>query len=430
MSSLYPVTENATLELKAQETKTFQKTVSAYANYAEGKIVFGVGKDGTIVGIQDPESFRLQIENNINDTIDPRPKFDLNTIEIEGKKLVELTVYKGMHTPYTYHGAAYKRSDTSTVPVDAYELQQLSLEGINIGYDQLPATETDLSFTVLESMLKEKTGLKHISNDILRNLGLIRDNKYTRAAQLLSDENQIDQSATSIVRFGKTISVFLDRKSISKKSLLTQYNEAMTMFDKWYAPYDQVVGFERVQRDQIPREAFREGVANALVHRRFDLNSAVQIAMYDDRVEITSPGGLPLGITETVYLYGQVSQLRNITIAEVFHRLGLIEKFGTGIFRIREEYSPYATQPKFTLTENYIRVILPVIDYEAMIKEPNLVDLVLRMLSQQSPLSRSQLEEMTGYKRSWLHKTLKSLVDQGMLETIGGGPHTKYQIKK
>lgn len=76
---MYPETENATLELKESETKTFLKTVSAFANYSDGKIVFGVKNNGTIIGIKDPEAFRLQVENCINDTIDPRPKFKLNS---------------------------------------------------------------------------------------------------------------------------------------------------------------------------------------------------------------------------------------------------------------------------------------------------------------------------------------------------------------
>lgn len=426
---MYPKTENATLELKESETKTFLKTVSAFANYSDGKIVFGVKKDGRIIGIKDPEVFRLKVENCINDTIDPRPKFELNSTKIEGKHIVELFVYKGKHTPYTYHGAAYKRSDTSTVPVDSRELQLLSLEGANFSYDQLPSTEDNLSFETLKKLLKERTGSRNFTDDTLRTLGLRNKDHYTRAAQLLADENNIHQSAISIVRFGESISIFLDRIDIARKSLLIQYREALNMFDKWYAPYEKIVGFTRVQRDQIPREAYREGVINALIHRRFDVNSSVQISMFDDRVEITSPGGLPPGITRVAYIYGQISIIRNVTIAEVFYRIGLIEKFGTGILRIREEYSPYAANPKFDITDDHIRVILPVIDYDLAKQDKDIDELILDLLSHKSPLSRAQLEEMTGYKRSWLHQTIKRMVDQGIIEVVGGGPYTKYKIK-
>lgn len=117
------------------------------------------------------------------------------------------------------------------------------------------------------------------------------------------------------------------------------------MFDKWYQPYEAIVGFERVSRIQIPREAFRETVANAILHRRFDINGAVQISMYKDRIEVLSPGGLPEGISETAFLYSRLSLPRNLAIAEVFHRLRIIEKFGTGIDRIRSEYTNLGNQP-------------------------------------------------------------------------------------
>ena len=426
---MFPEKENAALELKIQETKTFLKTVSAYANYLDGKIVFGVKNDLSIIGIKEPDKFRLQIENIINDCIDPRPEFFLSTIEIEGKTLVELFIKKGSHTPYTYNGAAYKRSDTSSVPVDAYELQRLSLEGINISYDQLPSTEDNLSFEVLKTMLIEKIGIQQFSKDTLRTLGLINQEKYTRAAQLLADDNEINQSITSIIRFGHKASVFLERQEVARKSLLIQYQDSLTMFNKWYPQFEQIIGFERITRQQIPHEAFREGVANALVHRRFDLNASVQIAMYEDRIEITSPGGLPQGISKTAYLYGQVSLLRNMTIAEVFYRLGLIEKFGTGILRIRESYENYSPKPEFDISDNFIRVVLPVVDYEAVLEEKDIRTNIMVALSKRSPLSRSQLEQITGFKRSWLHQQLKKMVEEGSLEVVGGGPQTKYQIR-
>ena len=426
---MFPDKECAALELKKQESKSFLKTVSAFANFLDGKIVFGVNNDGRIIGIKEPEKFRLHIENIINDCIDPRPKFGLKTIEIEGISLVELAIKKGSHTPYTYNGAAYKRSDTSSVPVDAYELQRLSLEGINISYDQLPSTEKNLSFEVLKTMLKEKIGLQQFSKDTLRTLGLIDQEKFNRAAQLIADDNEIIQSITSVIRFGNKASVFLERKEVAKKSLLIQYQEALKMFNKWYPEFDQIIGFERIKRQQIPHEAFREGVANALVHRRFDLNASVQIAMYEDRIEITSPGGLPQGISKTTYLYGQVSLLRNMTIAEVFYRLRLIEKFGTGILRIRESYEDYFPKPEFDIAEDYIRVVLPVVDYEQELEEKDIKTSIMVALSKRSPLSRLQLEQITGFKRSWLHQQLKKMVEEGSLEVVGGGPQTKYQIR-
>ncbi len=425
----YPEKENAFLELKEKISDSFLKTVTAYANYNDGRIVFGVADDGTIIGVPDEEKLRLQIENKINDCIIPRPQFKMNRQEIGGKVLVEVSVFKGKNAPYYYKNSTYKRSDTSTTPLDPSEIRHLVLKSIEKDYDQLISPETELSFTVLEGELKREIGLKRFSNDTLRTLGLVVDDEYTRAAELLADKNNNSISATSILRFGKTRSEFMDRMDLTHQSLLTQYQGSLLMFDKWYAPYEEVVDFRRIQRIQIPREAFRESVANALIHRRYDINGCVQVAMYDDRIEIISPGGLPYGISETTYLYSQISILRNTILANVFHRLHIIEKFGTGIGRIRDEYAGFPSQPEFEITSDFIRVVLPVIDYDRKPQVPSLEESILLLLSEKGTISRTEIEEYTGFKRTKVLKEIKKLIEANKIEMIGSNRSTQYRLK-
>jgi len=426
---LYPEKESSKVELKRELTDSFLKTVSALANYGGGKIVFGVSEDGSIVGIADPEKTRLQLENKINDSISPRPEFVLNTVIFEEKQIVELAVSKGKNAPYLYNGRAYKRSDTSSTPLDSNELRRLSLDSTSMTFDQLPSHEENLSFKVLERWLKQEVGLKKLGDDSLRTLGLMKGDQYLRSAELLADTNQNAQSATIIVRFGKTISEFMDRSDLTYQSLLSQYQGALEMFDKWYQPYEAVDGFMRVPRIQIPRDAYREAVANALIHRRYDQGGAVQVAMYEDRVEVTSPGGLPEGVSETAYLYSQISIPRNLIIAEVFHRLHLVEKFGTGIDRIRKEYEPYASKPHFEVSDVLIRIVLPVIDYKKQPEEISLREQVLQIIGNTPQINRVELEEITGYKKSQLQEVLGRLVMEGKIERLGRGKYITYQIK-
>lgn len=430
---IYPEKENASLELKenlkGSSSDSFLKTVSAYANYRDGRIVFGVSDDGTITGISDERKLRLQIENKINDSITPRPQFKMDSQEMDGKVLVVLSVLKGKNAPYYYNQATYKRTDTSTAPVDRSEIRHLVLTGIEQNFDQLISLETELEFSVLEEELKREIGLKRFSDDTLRTLGLMVDDEYTRAAELLADKNKNSRSSTTIVRFGKTRSEFMDRKDLTYQSLLTQYQGALAMFDKWYAPYEEVVDFRRIERIQIPREAYREGIANALINRRYDINGSVQVAMYENRIEIISPGGLPEGMSETSYLYSQISIPRNTVVADVFHRLHIIEKFGTGIDRIREEYASFPSQPEFEITSDLIRVVLPVIDYDSEPQEPSLNESILLFLSEKGALSRAEIEEHTGFKRTKVLDELGQMLSDGKIEVIGSGPYTKYRIK-
>ena len=119
--------ETRTLEYKETVSNTFLKTVSAYANYGTGVILFGVADNGTVKGIAEPEKVCLDIENRINDSIDPVPDY---TLAVEGKpSVIRLTVREGLHKPYLYKAKAYRRNDSATIEADRTELTRLILEG-------------------------------------------------------------------------------------------------------------------------------------------------------------------------------------------------------------------------------------------------------------------------------------------------------------
>jgi len=193
-----------------------------------------VADAGYVVGIDNINLVKLQIENSINDAMDPRPEFDIQEEVKDDQKIITLTVYPGVEVPYLYQQRAYQRSDTAAVPLNSRELQKLSIKGSRVSYEELVSTEDDLNFTVLEIALKEKLGLQNFDEDVLRTLGLMKNGTMNRAAELLADENNLKESALDIVMFGDTEDVFLDRKTISGKSLITQYHEALYFFDKWY----------------------------------------------------------------------------------------------------------------------------------------------------------------------------------------------------
>ena len=132
--------EKYNLEFKAEVARTFLKTVSAYANFNNGEIIFGVDDNGDLVGIERAKDESLRIENMINDSIVPVPNFEIEVKEVGGKTIVVLEVKKGKDTPYYYQGKAYKRSDTSTVEEDRFYLRRLIAEGIVIDYEEKKAS--------------------------------------------------------------------------------------------------------------------------------------------------------------------------------------------------------------------------------------------------------------------------------------------------
>jgi len=360
---MYPDKESSILEFKEIVKSNFLKTVSAFANYRDGEILFGIADSGDVIGIDNIDQKKLDVENTINDNITPRPKFTLKTKIIDDKEIIILKVFKGKMPPYIYQNKAYQRADTATVPVDGTAFSQLILEGSNSSFDELEANVTGLKFLKLETELKNLLGISELTDDILRTMSLRTNGSYTNAGMLLADENEY-KFGIDIVRFGKTDNIFIERVEVKGVSLLFQYEKAMDIFDKWYSPYEEVVGFYRVSRVQIPREAFREALANALIHREYLLKANIRIAMREDGIEIISPGGLPTGITKNAYATGQYSQIRNEIIAETFSRLQLIEKYGTGVKRIIEAYQPFKQAPVFDVIDGQaIKVYLPKVTY-------------------------------------------------------------------
>ena len=422
------IREKHDLEFKKEVSKTFLKTVSAYANYGDGEIIFGIDDCGNTIGLNNATNECLRIENMINDSIEPIPTFLLEVKNNKGKAIVALMVKKGKDTPYYYQGKAYKRSDTSSIEADRFELRRLALEGANIDYEETRSHSKDLVFNELEQMLKEKAGIEKINLDILKTLNLYnKDGYYCIAGELLADENNLAFSGVDIVRFGKDINKIHHRETITNKSLLLQYKRAIEIFDQYYR-YEEIDGFERIKKMLIPKEAFRESLANAIVHRAFDIKRYIQIAMYEDRIEINSPGGLPKGISEDEYLLGNISLLRNPIIAGVFFRLDIIEQFGTGIARINEEYIKSISKPNFVITENNIKIILPVTEIGKLNLSEDEWD-VYSIIKEEAELGRREIDIKCGFEKSKTLRILNSLVNKNIIQRLGSGASVTYKLK-
>ena len=415
--------ESRELELKSTITNNFLKTVSAFSNYNSGKIIFGVDDNGKIIGLENIEELCLDLENKINDNISPKPDFKF--IKDTKKNIITLIVEEGFNKPYLYKGKAYKRNDTSTVEVDKVELNRLTLLGLNQYYEELKARKQDLEFKVLKKELEEKLLLRNFSKDVLKTLNLYDDkNGYNNAAELLADKNTF--SGVDIAKFGKSIDEILDRNLFVNISIILQYQKTLEAFNRYYK-YEQILGSERIEKELIPEKAFREVIANALIHRTWDVNSNIRISMYEDKIEVSSPGGLPSGISEKEYLNGQISQLRNPILANIFFRLKYVEMFGTGIRRINESYKKFAVKPNFEIFENSIKITLPITKTELFLTTDEKI--IMDILEKGNILSSSEILEKVEFKKDKLNRILKNLIQKNYIDVIGNGRGTKY-LKK
>lgn len=415
--------ETNNVEFKLKFTNTFLKTVSAFANYCDGRVFFGVDDDGNAIGIENPTEVCLKIENSINDSIDPIPDFSL-TID-QKTNVIELNVKEGSNKPFLCKGVAYRRADTSTRPTSREEFSRLVMAGQNVSFDEIPIKQNNLTFETLFAKLKERLGMDVASqsakNNALISMELMSSSGvFNNAAALLCDSNKF--RGIDIVRFGNSINIIKSRFTFENQSIISQIDDAMNVFDEHYT-VEVIQGATREIQPTIPREAFREGIANALVHRCWSVNSSVRVGMFEDRIEIDSPGPLPEGITEEAYIKGGPSVIRNPIITNVFFRLGFIERFGTGILRIKQLYETVEETPLFIPKTSSVTVVLPVIGSSSFSEDEKRILGAFKGTTK----TREEISKQANFSKDKTIRLLNSLIDCGAVRKLGTGRSSKYE---
>ena len=415
--------ETRTSEFKETVTNTFLKTVSAFSNYDGGTIFFGIDDDGNVKGLPDVKQACLDIENKINDSISPQPNY---TLEIQNNdQTIKLTVKSGLQKPYLYRSKAYKRNDTATIEVDTLEFSRLVLDGKNIRFEELPCKEQNLSFEALHRKLKDSIQIETFNRDTLKTLSLYDNvNGYNNAAGLLADKNHFP--GIDIVKFGENINMIQKRVTFENRSVLDAYEKSIAVYRDYYQ-YEIIQGADRKKMEKIPEAAFREAIANAVIHRVWDVEAQIRVSMFDDRIEVVSPGGLPSGITAEEYLSGKLSVLRNRNLANVFYRLGFVEIFGTGITRIKQLYEESLAKPDFEVSENSIKIVLPLFENNLNLTEDE--TMIYKILSRTMLKPISEIAPYVPFGKSKTTQLLKAMGQKGILTVEGKGRGTKYIIK-
>lgn len=291
-------------------------------------------------------------------------------------------------------------------------------------FEELPCHKQDLTFRALEEKLEAEHVVKALNGDVLRTFNLFNfEAGFNNAALIVSDQNTFP--GIDVARFGENINIIADRATFEGTSVIEQIDGACTMFERYYS-VETIEAARRTTHYSIPYEAFREAVANAVAHRTWDVNAKIRIAMHPNRIEISSPGGLPAGLGRDEYLRGFISQLRNPILANVLFRLNIIEMFGTGIVRIRSSYVEYEQKPEFDVSENAVRVTLPVTDARPALTSDE--ELVYRFVKEEGSAASGQIVANFGFGKDKAVKLLQSLVEKRYVEKTGTGRGTRYRV--
>lgn len=283
----------------------------------------------------------------------------------------------GPDTPYFYtsdgNNIAYVRQGNQSIPCPRHMLMSLTLKGQNRTYDSYPSAykSNELSFLALAASYKIKTATDFEPERDLVSFGLLdyRSGFLTNAGVLFSDQAPYRHSSVFCTRWNGSTKGTIGDDALDDKeyygNLLYLLENAETFVknnskNKW-----SIMGMTREERPDYPQAAVREALINALMHRDYQIiGSEIHIDMYDDRLEITSPGGMPEGhLIQELDLNHVPSLRRNIIISDLFHRMHLMERRGSGITRILRAYERMGRKPLFYSESSYFTVMMPNVNY-------------------------------------------------------------------
>lgn len=366
--------------LEVKKPKSWLKSVSAFANGIGGTLFFGIDNDRNVIGLNDAQTDAETISRLIKERITPYPNFILAPERENGKDILVLSVSAGRSTPYYYKAdgitEAYIRIGNESVIAPSYVLNQLLLKGMNRTYDALDSEYDfkDYAFSKLRERYKAWTG-NSMEEKLFDSFEMRDDHgKLTNAGALLADDAPIKHSRLFCTRWngldksGGMVDA-LDSAEYSG-SLIILLNEGVGFVKRNMKTSWKKTANSRIEMPDYCERSVFEALVNALIHRDYlILGSEVHIDIYDDRLTITSPGGMADGTRIQERDISNISSTRrNPVLADIFGRLGYMERQGSGFKKITESYRAAHNyrdelEPKFYSDASSFQVTLYNLNY-------------------------------------------------------------------
>ncbi|MBO4651701.1 MAG: putative DNA binding domain-containing protein [Lachnospiraceae bacterium] len=352
--------ETEEIEFKEQFTESVYKEVIAFANTNGGTIYIGIDDEGNAVGIKDVDQEYVRITNGIRDAIMPDVTMFVR-YKIQDNQVVQIVVREGTNKPYYLkakgmrQGGVFVRQGSSSVSASPEAIRQMIKESDGDVYEEKISPVQELTFQGTSEAFRVNDVDFSTSKYAAIGMTVGADAEYTNLGRLLSDQCEHTIRVAVFADEGKRM--FRDRQEFGG-SVLTQFDQVSKYLDLCNRTAAVVKGYRRVDTRDYPEEAVREALLNAIVHRDYSYSGSSIINIYDSHMEFITLGGLLPGIEKEDICNG-ISLPRNRKLASVFYRLRLIEAYGTGIFRIMDAYEDCSEKPKFVITPNSFKLILP-----------------------------------------------------------------------
>lgn len=433
--------ENEHIEYKSQMIDDIYKEVIAFANTDGGIIYIGIDDQGNVTGIEDVDETYTRLTNGIRDAIHPDVTMFVRYV-LQDNKVIRIEVGEGSFKPYYLKSkglkpaGVYVRQGTSSVQASPEQIRQMIKESDGDNFEDARCLEQELTFIAAQTAF-DRYGVE-FSVEKYRTLGITQNELFTNLALLLSDQCL---HTTKIAVFkDEFCTEFRDSKEFVG-SVFKQFEDAVNYLALCNKTVSTIKGVVRTDKQDYPEEAIREALLNALVHRDYSFSGSIIINVNDNKMEFISLGGLLPGLSTEDIRIG-VSQPRNKKLAEVFHRLRLIESYGTGIRRIYKLYENCSAQPSIEVTANAFKIVLPNMNTsggtvestpETTEKAPVTITpqmkSVIDYLNEYSEMTDEDLMELLNIKKTRAYLLARQMNENGLIEIVGRGAGKKYRLK-
>jgi ATP-dependent DNA helicase RecG len=444
--------ESYTVEFKETPDKSLPCEVCAFANASGGRVFIGVDDSGQMVGTDISNAARSRVQDTIG-KIEPRLKVD---IAVQGKIMI-ITVPEGTHKPYSCSQGFYLRSGPNSQKLERDSIIEFFQNEGRIRYDEIVRDDLPIAERFNELAYKRYVKTARISDvldreAILTNLNCVAFAGerlcFTNAGALffrINDEDVKFRHAGIVCALykGTDKAYILDAKELNG-DIVSNVDDAIVFLKKHLRISYKIEALQRENILELPEDAFREAVVNAVSHRDyFEKGARAMVEIYDDRVDIVSPGGVCKGITPENF--GSISITRNSVIASMFYRIGYIEQMGTGIMRMkRATRDAKVAEPAFEL-ENFFKVTFKrseasqstvSSDRQAIASEGQAIKTsdrkraILSYIEEHSQITASAASDFLGLSKGRARAILQEMTGDETIEKIGNNRYAYYVLKQ
>ena len=438
--------------LEEKKPKSWLKSVSAFANGLGGSLFFGIDNDGIVKGLNDVQHVCEAISSRIRDYMDPLPEVEMIPHDIDGLHILQLKIKTGHYTPYYYVGdgqrIAFVRIGDESVPATAEQMVRLVLKGSNKTFDSLHTDykAEDYSFTILANAFKDRTK-QEWDKKYLLSFGLVTGTgNLTNAGALFADDCPLWQSRLYCTKWdGKEKGDAINDAEFTGNVLML-LREAMNFVKSNTKRGWEKLPDGRKNKPEYAERAILEAMVNHFIHRDYTvMGGEVHLDIYDDRLTVTSPGGMYNGLLiQNLDIADVSSERRNPILANVMAQLDYMEKRGSGLTRICNETKALdgykeELKPVFKSTPTQFQTIIyatadtqNVGDHDGDMSETKLTERqqkILNLIKESPTITGKQMSETLLVSQRTIERDLSALQKIGILKHEGKDNDGKW-IKK